>query len=284
MSAFETDAEAILPSREPHRRTMAGAADHPPTLLAAGILAYVAETMLHEGIGHGGVCLAQGNSLTLLAPLFMRCSQVSPLLTAAGPAANVIGAAIAYTWLRLAPPRNALPALLLWLSFAFNALIACGYLVVGAVTGFGDWASLFAWVTLPILWRLPAALIGTAGYMSCLTLAASLFRRVAGSSPIAEARLWRRSVIPATGAAVAAALAEIAGGRMQPLPLALALGCTLAVGFSLTSQDAEMRRPDPAARDLGPVACSPWLIAAATLTAAIFVAVIGPGLAFQSAP
>jgi hypothetical protein len=284
MSAVKKPLHRTTPSPPKDRPSRATQTDDVPTLLAAGLLAYVAETMLHEAAGHGGVCLVQGHRITLLAPLFMRCSQVSPLLSAAGPAANILGAAIACAWLWLAPPRTALFALLIWLSFVFNALVACGYLTVGALTGFGDWASLFAWVTLPILWRLPAFLIGVVGYGACLILATVLFRRFAGGSSIAQAHLPTRAMVPAAGAAIAATLAEIAGGRAQPLPLALALGCTLGVGFSLATQATGLRHPGLAAADLGPIRRAPRLIAAAVLTAIAFVAIIGPGLAPERGP
>jgi hypothetical protein len=255
----------------------AAQADDTPTLIAAGILSYVVETMLHEALGHGGVCLAQGHRFTLLAPLWMRCSDVTPLMVAAGPAANVLAALICFGALRLFRPAHPVMALLLWLSFAFNALVACGYLAVGAATGFGDWPALFAHVDPAFLWRMPAVLIAVFGYYLCLGVAAWLFRRQAGHGPRAQARLWRRAVWSASGAAFVACAAEIAGGRAQPMPLALALGCTLAVGFSLTSLSDAVFRVGPADADLGPVARSPVLIALALAVALVFVILIGPG-------
>ncbi len=252
--------------------------DDIPTLLAAGVLAYVAETMLHEAVGHGGVCLAQGHQFAMLAPLWMRCSEFTKPMIAAGPGANLLAALLCFAalrWLRLARP---LVGLLLWLSFAFNALVACGYLAVGAATGFGDWPVLFARVDPAFLWRMPAALTAVVGYYVCLGVAGSLFRRLAGSGRTAQARLWRRAVWPATGAAVVACLAEITGGRFQVMPMLLALGCTLAVGFSLTSLSDAVVGMRPGDGELGPVARSPVAIALAMLVATGFVFAIGPGL------
>jgi hypothetical protein len=252
--------------------------DDTPTLLAAGVLAYVAQTMLHEAVGHGGVCLAQGHRVTMLAPLWMRCSDVTKPMVAAGPAANVLAALLCLAALRVLTPRHPVAGLLLWLSFAFNALVACFYLAVGAATGFGDWPALFARVDPSFLWRMPAALIAVLGCYLCLGLAGGLFRRLAGHGPVAQARLWRRALWPATGAATVACAAEIVGGRAGLVPLLLALGCTLAVGLSLTSLSDAVFRVRPGDRDLGPVGRSFPLIVLAVAVAAGFVFAIGPGL------
>jgi hypothetical protein len=39
------------------------------TLMAIGIVAYIGETIGHELVGHGGVCIANGGAITALAPL-----------------------------------------------------------------------------------------------------------------------------------------------------------------------------------------------------------------------
>jgi hypothetical protein len=250
--------------------------DDGPTLLAAGVLAYVAETLLHEAAGHGGVCLAQGHRFLVLAPLWMRCSETSPLLTAAGPAMNVFAALIFFAVLRArrtAPPAI---ALLLWLGFAFNALVAFGYLGVGAVTGFGDWPSLFAGIRPSAAWRVPALAIAVIFYYGGLRAAAYLFVGWAGGGAAAARTLWRRALLPGAGAAIVACLAELAGGRTQIMALLLALGCTIVVGFSLTSMDNVVARA-PASIPCA-VPRSAWLIAAGVVVGAVFVGVIGPGL------
>ena len=55
-------------------------------------------------------------------------------------------------------PRGPARRMLLWLSFAFNALVASGYLIVGGATGFGDWGVLLDRVHPAALWRIPAVL------------------------------------------------------------------------------------------------------------------------------
>ena len=49
--------------------------DNVATLLSLGVIAYVGETLMHEGIGHGGACMLVGGRIAVLAPLWMRCSR-----------------------------------------------------------------------------------------------------------------------------------------------------------------------------------------------------------------
>src|ERR1700761_961072 len=99
------------------------------TLAAAGVIAYVTEAMGHELVGHGGACLASGGMITALAPLWMRCSIVTPVIVLAGPLFNFVAAAIAGAIL-MRSRRTGAFAYLLWLVFVFNLLVASGYLVV----------------------------------------------------------------------------------------------------------------------------------------------------------
>jgi hypothetical protein len=233
---------------------------------------------MHEAAGHGGMCLAQGHHFTVLAPLWMRCSDFTLPVVAAGPAANVIAALACFAALRFRTPARPVIGLLLWLSFAFNALVACGYLGVGAATGFGDWPALFASVDPSFVWRLPAAIVAVAGYLWSLGVAGSLFRQLGGSDSGGQARLWRRAVWPSVGAAIVACLAEIVGGRLQIMPMLLALGCTLAVGFSLTTLSDGLYRTRAGDINRGPITRATWLIGLAAAVAAGFVFAIGPGL------
>jgi hypothetical protein len=258
-------------------------ADYPSddvaTSLALGVIAYVGETLLHEGVGHGGACLLLGGRITVLAPLWMRCSVDASLLEAAGPAANLLAACLFLSLIWLAPPRAAALRQFLWLSFAFNSLVACGYLVVGGCSGFGDWGVLFKAVRPTIVWRAPAVIAGLAGYYGSLVIAASAYRRLAGTGDISRRQIWARAVVPAVGAACVAVAAEIVGGRVQLGSLVLALGCTLFVGLSLTRMPGIARQTElPAISSRLSLELSPALITTALIVATAFVVVIGPGV------
>src|SRR5665213_3716974 len=115
------------------------ARDDSATIFALGILAYCLETMLHEGVGHGGLCLAQGHHITLLTPLWMRCDAVTPLMVFAGPMANLFSAMVSFVLLSANCIAGNRLRLFVWLSLAFNGLVVTGYPIVGGMTGFGDW-------------------------------------------------------------------------------------------------------------------------------------------------
>src|SRR5476651_140442 len=80
--------------------------DRVPTMLSLGVIAYVGETLVHEGLGHGGICLLVGGHITILAPLWMRCSIDSPLVVAAGPVVNVLVSCLFLSMIWLKPPHK----------------------------------------------------------------------------------------------------------------------------------------------------------------------------------
>src|SRR5262249_10178329 len=100
----------------------------PLSIAALGLLAYVAETLLHELGGHGSVCLVSGGQIVLLAPLYMRCSVETVAIVAAGPAANFLVGLLCLVVLSMPARRAGAFRYFLWLSLCFNWLVAAGYL------------------------------------------------------------------------------------------------------------------------------------------------------------
>jgi len=252
------------------------ASDDLATTLAIGVTASVAQFVVHELVGHGGVCTAVGGRILAVAPLWMRCSVDDRRMVLAGPVANLVAGAVCWAILRAAPPRDAAVRLFLWLSIAFQWLVAAGYLAVGAASGFGDWP-----VILPALSSWPArvaAIVGAAGgYVLALRALARLGVQRLGASLLNEARLTRVAVLPALAAGAVAVLAEVVGGRFQPLGLALAMGCTAVVGWSLL---AAPRFVGPKGRDRGddlPVRRSLGWILGGAAAATGFIVLVGPG-------
>src|SRR6266478_849154 len=91
-------------------------ATSPAMIALLGILAYVGETLTHEAVGHGGICLLSGGRIALLAPLYMHCSIVTLPMIAAGPAANVLAGVLFLVVLRSGRQRSATFRYFLWLS------------------------------------------------------------------------------------------------------------------------------------------------------------------------
>jgi len=246
--------------------------DDVTTVLSLGVLAYTLETMFHEGMGHGGLCFAQGHHITLLTPLWMRCDVTTPLMVFAGPAANLIAAVASFMMLRIGWRMGSRLRLFVWLCLAFNGLVVVGYPIVGGITGFGDWPYLFrsnqpAWV-----WRVSLAVIGLSCYLIALNVIVSSYVNSIGDGC---ARFVRRLVLATTGAGTVAMAAQVYGQSGTPLGLFLPAACTLGVGGSLyllrdmvvTAANTEtvVRRSLP-------------IIASGAVVAAIYVLLIGPGI------
>jgi hypothetical protein len=252
--------------------------DDIPTLIALGVVAYACETMLHEAVGHGGICLATGGTIKLIEPLRMQCSVVTLAMIFAGPAANLISAFAFWVSLRLPGAKSDALRHFLWLSFGFNALVAAGYLVVGGATGFGDWPQILGFVRPAWVWHTGAVLVGATLYYFFLRVAAVEYVRLAGAAAVTSRRIFRMAVVPAIGAAFVAVAAEVAGERTQPLELLLALACTLGVGLSLTSIDLIVAKAEPGSKPAACVGFSVGWVIAGLVASLLYVFVIGPGI------
>jgi hypothetical protein len=252
------------------------ASDDLPTMLAVGVTASVAQFVVHELVGHGWVCTLVGGRILAVAPLWMRCSVDHRLMVLAGPMANLVAGAVCWAILRATPPRAAAGRLFLWLSIAFQWLVAAGYVAVGAASGFGDWP-----VILPALssWpaRVAAIVVAAGGYVLALRALARLGVQRLGASLLEEARLTRVGVLPALAAGAVAVLAELVGGRFQPLGLALAIGCTAVVGWSLLATPRFVGPKGTEGGDHLSVRRSLGWILGGVAAAIGFIALVGPG-------
>jgi hypothetical protein len=260
-----------------HRRPRAQAVpDDLWTIAALGALAYVGETLGHELIGHGSACILSGGRITALAPLWMRCSVQTIPMVAAGPIFNFIAAglfAAAARWRRRSDTRS----YFLWLSCSFNLLVACGYLAVGGATAWGDWGFVFAAVKPAWAWRVTLIVLGLAGYVLGLRGLGNLYAVVAGNGGFSPGVLRRRTLVPGAAAALVACAAEIAGGRIAAGSIALSLGCTLFVGWTLGL--VEKSKVGGAASELAIPRSAGWLWAALVGSAA-FIGFVGPAAKF----
>ncbi len=244
------------------------------TLAALGVIAYLCETLGHEALGHGAMCIALGGEVEAVAPLWMRCSVSSKLITAAGPGFNVL-AGVALAILLLTCTRLTLLSYLLWLGCAFNALVACGYLMVGGATAFGDWAVLFASVTPAWTWRACAMGAGLAAYLACQRALSHLYGRLVAPDAYAKAVLARRLLVPGFAAAAVACLAELAAGQRQPAGFVLPLACTMVPLSTLFFSMVPEHHRRATAREPIVLPSSGTLVGLALVSGALFVGFIG---------
>ena len=200
------------------------------TLAAIGALAYVGETLSHEALGHGLACIASGGRVTLIAPLYMHCTVTTRAMVAGGPAANIVAGAASLLALRAT--RGDTLRFFLWLSLVFNWLVAAGYLLVGAATLFGDWPFLFA--PLGSIWRIPAGVLAIVAYIVVVRFAGRELAKLNGVGIPTWSAYARLILAPTLAGMLVAVGAEIYGQGSRAGGIALALGCTLVVGLSLS--------------------------------------------------
>lgn len=245
-----------------------------PTLAALGIVAYVTETMAHEAVGHGTLCVVDGGRIKLISQLYMQCTANALDMVAAGPAANFTLALLAFAVMSVSRKPGGNFQFFLWLLFAFNWLVAAGYLLVGTLSGFGDWSRLLPpepdWIM-----RTAIAAFAVLAYWAGLGVLQQTYARMAGPGALSGQDLTRAVLVPTFAAGVVALAAQLYGGDTQVLSLILIFGCTFFVGCTLLM--IERRAEHPGSSGLNVTFSPPW-IAAAIAVAAAFILFIGPGL------
>jgi len=254
--------------------------DDPVTLAAIGVVAYISCDLFHELAGHGGVCIATGGRPGSFSTMHFQCfGGWQPMICAAGILANIATGVL--LWLALRCLRGLSPhaRYLLWLTMAYSLLSGWGYVVQSTITNSGDWANALRRSSLGPNWWHASIVVGVLFFCASLWITATELRSLIG--PGGGARSWRIILIPYFAAAV---IACAAGAFNSILPLnqalASAIGSTLGnfgllfLPMLLFVIPGSKEKPSSAAvvtRSLG------WILAGAAV-AAIFVAVIGPGV------
>ena len=209
-------------------RTMRSAAsrDSAAMLAALGTLAFAASMMAHEGLGHGGYCLAVGGHNTLLTPWSETCHfPASPRLgiKAAGPAAQFACGLLAWLALHWVKPNAARLRYFLWLCMTLSLFISSGYVALNGILNAGDAAELMAQLHDPLVWRSFILLLGSTGYFLSMRASAYELRRFAGFHDQRH-RLFRLVWIPYASVGVFAcctiAMNRIIGHGLSGLALA----------------------------------------------------------------
>jgi hypothetical protein len=235
------------------------------SIIAIACLGFISACVAHEVLGHGGMCLARGDRITLLTSVYFHCSQDTPITTAAGNLMNLAVAAICFGVLRFHPSSGW--RLLLVFAAAFNAFWACGYIILSAVTDNGDWSFVLHDLALnpPWLWRGLMALLGVALYYIAIRL---VVPRLPRGIPI---------LTPTLAAGVVACLAALfyAGPVLPALRDSAQEGFGAGVGLLLIAW-ARYRRGEQSQPEAS-LSASRWLIAAIAVVL-VFVATLGHGV------
>ena len=270
------------------------AALHLPTLIAIAVVAFALTNVAHEGLGHGGMCLAVGGQPRVLNAVYFDCGEdglapaASRWISAGGTLTNLALAALTLLLLRTNLVRAASGRYFLWLFLALNLMQAFGYWMFSGLGGIGDWNAVVAGSPHYVLWRIALAAVGTAAYMFVAVPVAlrGLEPFLGAAEPPRLARA-RRLTLPAY---LAGGTLYVTAGLLNPESPMLVLISAAAASFGGASALAWMtqllrdrRRFPPAASDpLGIGRSWPWIVAAG-LVAAFFIGVLGPGIALAAA-
>lgn len=255
------------------------------TVAAIAVSATVITDFIHEGLGHGGSCLATGAQAMVLSTVHFQCSADTRLVAAGGTLANLIFGAVFCAAAR-AVKRAATWRYFFWLLMTFNLFDAGGYFLFSGIGNFGDWASVVAGWRPPWAWRVGLVALGSVTYFLlfvplCLR---ELRPHIGRDAEIRVSRARQLTVLPyLTGGVL-----SCAAGALNPVGPLLILVSAAAASFGGHSglawmwsllhgpriPSSEFQMPEIERRQ-------GWMVAAAVL-AIIFIAVLGPGVKFNS--
>jgi hypothetical protein len=267
------EAESELPITAERK---SGTRDSTMTLAAIGMVAYIGCDLLHELVGHGGVCLATGGRPITFSTVHFQCfGGWQPLICAAGILVNLVAGIL--LWLALPRIRGASvhTRYFLWLCMAHNLSTGWEYIVTSSLTNSGDWANALRGLRPAWHWTAGMVLIGVVFFCLSVRIAAIELRSFIGQGY--PARVWRIIFIPYFAAGFVACAA---GALNSILSLRLAAGSTFEDwGFLLLPlflrfqwrSNTPISHPVYVTRNVG------WILTAAVVNV-IFVAVIGLGV------
>jgi hypothetical protein len=253
------------------------------TVIAIAISAAVITDVLHEGLGHGGMCVATGGQALVLSTVHFECSADTRLVAAGGTLANLIFGALFWGAAR-ASKQSARWRYFFWLLMTFNLLDAGGYFLFSGVGNFGDWAAVVAGWQPAWAWRVGLVVLGTVTYfLLFVPLSVRELRPFLGNDPEIRVRRARGlAVVPYLTSGILSCVA----GALNPVGPLLILLSAAAASFGGHSglawmwtllhgpriPSSELQMPE-ITRGWG------WIVSAGVL-AVVFITVLGPGVTF----
>jgi hypothetical protein len=255
------------------------------TVVAIAIAAAAIADFLHEGLGHGGMCMGTGRQPLALSTVHFECSADTRLVAAGGTLANLIFGAL--FWIAQRAIRQASSwRYFFWLLMTFNLFEAGGYFLFSGIGNIGDWSAVTAGWHPAWAWRVGLTALGIITYFIlfvpwCLR---ELRPFLGMNAEIRFRRARQLTLVPY----LAAGILSCSAGALNPVRPVLILISAAAASFGGHSGLAWM----PSLLHGPRIALSTfqmpeiersrgWIIAAALL-AIVFIAVLGPGLKFHS--
>jgi len=255
------------------------------TIVAVAIAATVITDLIHEGLGHGGMCVVTGGQPLVLSTVHFECSVDTRLVAAGGTIANLVSGALFWVAAR-GVRRIASWRYFFWLVMTFNLFDAGGYFLFSGIGNFGDWAMVVAGWQPTWGWRVGLIALGTVTYF-VLFVPLCLFELRPFLGRDAEDRARRARQLTVAPYLTAGILSCVAGA-LNPVGALLILVSAAAASFGGKSALAWMwtlfrspRIPLGETRMLEIERSWGWMVAAVILSV-LFIAGLGPGVRFHS--
>jgi hypothetical protein len=242
------------------------------TVVAIAAIAFAGADVVHEIIGHVGMCLITGVKSSLISTVGITTDSANPWVRAAGTLANLITGGLAFLAYR-AHRRSDAAAYFFWLFGTVN-LINIGYFIFSGVTGTGDWGAIIEGLQPQIAWRVVMAIAGYFGYVAVLFLSTRLLLKRASAD-----QLWRL-VLPAYlggGAVMVIASAFNPQGAHYIWWSGVSSWFVLTLGLLRIPAIARKRFAAKSGAGLD-VGRSFWWIVAGVVAAVLCIAVVGRGI------
>jgi hypothetical protein len=251
------------------------------TIAAIAIAATAITTVIHEGLGHGGMCVATGGNPLVLSTVHFECSAEPRLVAAGGTLANLVFGALFWGVAR-SVRQSASWRYFFWLLMTFNLFDAGGYFLFSGIGNLGDWAAVVAGWQPAWAWRVALIALGTVTYFFlfvplCLR---ELLPFVGTKAEIRVRRARQFTLAPYLTCGILSCLA----GTLNPVGPLLILISAAAASFGGKSGLAWMwtllrgpRIPDSDLQ-MPEIERSPGWMFAAVILAIMFIGGLGPGV------
>jgi hypothetical protein len=256
------------------------------TIAAVAVMVYALSSVVHEGLGHGGACIAVGGVPQLISSMEFRCDidRLAPsagrIVASAGAIVQIVlGLAVFKTYQVLArrpfSPASNIWRFALWLFAAVSLMQGTGYFLFSGVGGIGDWSDVIDGLQPAIAWR---AMLAIGGFALYWLTTRTLFQAL---SPQRYHRTVRFGVI----AYVVGAALSLGAGLLNPAGAALiamsGAAASLGGASGLAWGPQLLRgRAAPVGTPAEPVSIGrSWpVIALGVVVATVFISLLGPGV------
>ena len=255
------------------------------TVIAIAIIAYAALNITHEIVGHCGMALLMGTKCAVISSTYIPLATELPtwkynIIVTAGCGANFAVGLVCLGLQRVSGNTSPARRYFFWLLMCLNLFLASTYIAVAPIIKFGDSYILTQNLPLQIFWRPVTALAGATAWWFSFRLCRAQLGRLIGFGGRAARSIALELVAPAylTGGILTVASALFSRLNPQVSQLEAAGG---TFGLTIWLLLLPFVVPEPVTFDGQPFGLSRsvgW-IAAGALTAAMFVGVLGRGIA-----